>query len=176
MFLHSSWMVLITSFRKKKWAKSCKMDSHFNSTEKLLPLLHPHKRVTTHQLEKSLRRMGFRSWKSFLPGIFGTVRTSLQFFYFQTTAWKIYFSAWIILHQNKKKTAKFHFLQILKCNVTNISCLEKKAERKENCTYSSRFFSFKTKYQSFKFIPSIHIWMPCIRYRCFELHHLDTFS
>ena len=148
MFLHSSWIVLITSFRKKKWAKSCKMDSHFNSTEKLLPLLHPHKRVTTHQLEKSLRRMGFRSWKSFLPGIFWN-NTTLCNFYFLTTAWKIYFSAWIILHQNKKENCKVSFLQILKCNVTDISCFEKKAERKENCTYSSRFFSFQKKVSIF---------------------------
>ena len=69
------------------------MDSCFNSTEKLLPLLHPGKRVTTHQLEKSLRKMGFRSWKSFLPGIFVTIEP-LRNFYFQDTACKnIYFSA-----------------------------------------------------------------------------------
>ena len=144
MFVYSSWMVLITSFRKKKWAKSCKMDSHFNSTEKLLPLLHPHKRVTTHQLEKSLRRMGFRSWKSFLPGIFwnNTKKLFAIPFLFSNNSMKIYFSAWIILHRNKKENCKVSFLQILKCNVTNISCFEKKAERKENCTYSSRFFSF----------------------------------
>ena len=44
------------------------MDSCHNSSEKLPPLFARRKRVTPHQLNKSLRKMGFRSWTSFLPG------------------------------------------------------------------------------------------------------------
>ena len=127
--------------QKKKWAKSRKMDSCFNSTEKLLPLLHPGKRVTTHQLEKSLRKMGFRSWKSFLPGIFGTIEPLCNF-YFQDTACKnIYFSAWIVYIKIKMKSANFQFLQIPKGNVTIIHAWWTNVKIGK-CTLISRFFSF----------------------------------
>ena len=44
------------------------MDSHVNTTERLFPLFPRNKRVTAHQLGRSLRKMGFKSWNSFLPG------------------------------------------------------------------------------------------------------------
>ena len=49
------------------WTKV--MDSYINSTARLLPLLpYRKKRVTPHRLGIALRKMGFKSWTSFLPG------------------------------------------------------------------------------------------------------------
>ena len=137
--------------KKKKWAKS-KMDSHFNSTEKLLPLLHPGKRVTTHQLEKSLRKMGFRSWKSFLPGILQWKAPFNSLIFEEIACKNIYFLHEQFYIQIKTKTAKFYLLQTLKCNVKNISCFMKKRKRKK-CTFSSIFSNLNQKKLVFSWYP-----------------------
>ena len=44
------------------------MDSCMNTTDILLPLFNPRKRVTANQLKKALNMFGYKTWCSFLPG------------------------------------------------------------------------------------------------------------
>ena len=44
------------------------MDSCQNTTDVLLPLFNPRKRVSPNQLKKALNQYGYKTWCSFLPG------------------------------------------------------------------------------------------------------------
>lgn len=63
------------------------MDSCQNTTDVLLPLFNPRKRISPNQLKKALNQYGYKTWCSFLPAdkenIEGYAREKLNKKFFQ---------------------------------------------------------------------------------------------